>query len=109
MKGASFALTDEVSLKVGTSGAVTATGKFVTGQNAMGKDIVYSASCSTVLVPVAEDSFMLYLCFPRKDGKFGGMALQDVLEWNGGELAIGCAACREGFYCSGGFVKICAE
>ena len=97
MKGASFALTDGVSLKVGSSGAVTATGKFVTGQNASGKDIVYSASCSTVLVPVEEDVFKLYLCFPKKDGKFDGMALQEVLEWNGIELLIGCAASRVGF------------
>ena len=97
MKGGRLALTDEVSLKIGTAGAVTATGRFVTGQNARGEDIVYSVSCSTVLVPVEEDVFKLYLCFPKKDGKFDGMALQEVLEWSGRELAIGCAACREGF------------
>ena len=88
MKGASFALTDGVSLKVGTFGAVTASGKFVTGQNAQGKDIVYSASCSTVLVPVTENDFGVYLCFPKKNGKFGGAVWQGVLGWNGSELRI---------------------
>ena len=88
MRGASFTLTDEVSLKVGTSGVVTASGKFVTGQNAQGKDIVYSASCSTVLVPVTENDFGVYLCFPKKNGKFGGAVWQGVLEWSGSELLI---------------------
>ena len=96
MRGVSFALTGEVSLKIGASGAVTASGKFVTGQNANGKDVVYSASCSTVLVPVAEDAFKLYLCFPKKNGKFDGEAIQTELEWDGSALSIGCG-CREGF------------
>ena len=96
MKGVRLALTDEVSLKVGTAGAVTATGKFVTGQNAKGNDIVYSASCSTVLVPVAEDVFKLYLCFPKKNGKFDGVSMQAELEWDGSALSKGCD-CREGF------------
>ena len=95
MRGASFTLTDGVSLKVGTFGAVTASGKFVTGQNAQGKDIVYSASCSTVLVPVTENDFGVYLCFPKKNGKFDGVAIQAELEWDGNALSTGCG-CREG-------------
>ena len=40
-----------ITLKFAASGAVTASGKFVTGQDAKGKDVVYSASCKGVLVP----------------------------------------------------------
>ncbi len=77
-----------VTLKFAASGAVTASGKFVTGQDAKGKDIVYSASCSSVLVPAgARDArpyrFALFLYFPPKAGKFEGYSDEVSLVWDG--------------------------
>ena len=70
----------EVVLTVGASGAVTAKGTFVTGfDEKKQKDITYSASCSTVLIPTAEAGlYRVYLYFPPKSGKFDGFA--DVVE-----------------------------
>jgi hypothetical protein len=64
-----------ISLKFAASGAVTASGKFVTGQDAKGKDIVYSASCSSVLVPEADAAGAgrpPYRCDARQDGQTSG-------------------------------------
>ena len=76
------------TLKFGASGAVTAGGKFVTGQDKNGKDIVYSASCSTVLVPDAAGTrdacpYLVFLYFPPKAGKFDGYGVAIPLEWDG--------------------------
>ena len=70
----------EVVLTVGASGAVTAKGTFVTGfDEKKQKDITYSATCSTVLIPTAEAGlYRVYLYFPPKSGKFDGFA--DVVE-----------------------------
>ena len=75
---------DSVSLKFAASGAVAASGKFVTGQNAKtGKDIVYSAKCSTVLIPTGDGVYGVFLCFPPKAGKFDGFAISVPLAWDG--------------------------
>ena len=70
----------EVLLSVGANGAVTAKGAFVTGfDEKKQKDIAYSASCSTVLIPTAEAGwYKVYLYFPPKTGKFVGFT--DVVE-----------------------------
>ena len=78
-----------ITLKFASSGAVTASGKFVTGQDAKGKDVVYSASCSSVLVPEADAAgagrppYRVFLYFPPKAGKFEGYADEVSLVWNG--------------------------
>jgi len=73
---------DTLTLKFASSGAVTASGKFVTGQNAKG-NVVYSASCSSVLIPENEVHYTVYLYFPPKAGKFDSYAMKVPLEWNG--------------------------
>ena len=78
-----------ITLKFAASGAVTASGKFVTGQDAKGKDVVYSASCSSVLVPEADAAgagrppYRIFLYFPPKSGKFEGYADEVSLVWDG--------------------------
>ena len=89
---------DMVSLKFSASGAVAASGKFITGQDSRGKDVVYSAKCSTVLIPVidwtsatggtyglslSKDRYSLFLFFPSKAGKFDGYATEIRLYWTG--------------------------
>ena len=82
----------EVLLTVGSSGAVTAKGTFVTGfDEKKQKNITYSASCSTVLIPMEVDaagigSYAVYLYFPPKTGKFDGYVERVVLHWNGAAL-----------------------
>ena len=65
-----------VLLTVGASGAVTAKGTFITGfDEKKQKDITYSASCSTVLIPTVEAGlYRVYLYFPPKSGKFDGFS-----------------------------------
>ena len=99
-----------VTLKFAATGAVTASGKFVTGQDAKGKDIVYSASCSSVLIPDGDGvrispersehceamsleacapalpdalDFRVFLYFAPKAGKFDGFADEIPLIWDG--------------------------
>ena len=75
---------DRVTLKFAASGKVSASGKFVTGFNErMKKDIVYSASCSSVLIPADEDHYTAFVYFPFKDGKFNGYAAEVQLVWTG--------------------------
>ena len=75
---------DSVTLKFAASGKVSASGKFVTGFNErMKKDIVYSASCSSVLIPADEDHYTAFVYFPFKDGKFNGYAAKVQLVWTG--------------------------
>ena len=77
-----------VAFKFAASGAVTASGKFITGKDPKtGKDVVYSASCSAVLVPVVGTRnayhYQAFLYFPPKAGKFDGYASVIYLHWNG--------------------------
>ena len=75
---------DSVMLKFAASGTVSASGKFVTGFNEKTKsDIVYSASCSSVLIPADEDHYTAFVYFPFKDGKFNGYAAKVQLVWTG--------------------------
>ena len=72
----------EILLTVGANGAVTAKGTFVTGYDEKRqKDITFSASCSTVLIPVegSTTAFAVYLYFPPKAGKFGGFSDRVIL------------------------------
>jgi len=76
-----------ITLKFAASGAVTASGKFVTGQDSKGKDVVYSASCSSVLVPEAaarsaSGPYHVFLYFPPKEGKFDGYSADVSLTWD---------------------------
>ena len=66
-----------IELKFAASGAVTASGKFVTGQDGKG----YSASCSSVLIPESEVHYAVYLHFPPKAGKFDGYSVKVLLIW----------------------------
>jgi len=80
-----------LTLKFAATGVATASAKFVTGKNEKtGKDIVYSASCSSVLVPAADDAklFDLILYFPFKSGKFDGYTARVTLIWNGAAFGI---------------------
>ena len=88
-----------ISLKFASSGAVTASGKFVTGQDAKEKDVVYSANCSSVLIPAggevatsatlpASAAYTVYLYFPPKAGKFGGYAAEVPLVWDGAAFSL---------------------
>ena len=76
------ATTGTVTLKLAASGAVTAKGDFVVGyDDKKQKDIMYSSSCSTVVIPVGGHAgrvtlpgeHMVYLYFPANEKKsFGG-------------------------------------
>ena len=82
-----------VTLKFASSGAVTARGRFVTGLNERtGNDIVYSASCSTVLIPDATDEtgnrYFLHLYFPPRAGKFDGFSATATLDWDGEAFSL---------------------
>ena len=83
-----------ITLKFAASGAVTASGKFVTGQDAKEKDVVYSASCSSVLVPEADAGtrdacpYRIFLYFPPKAGKFDGYADEIPLVWDRAEFSM---------------------
>ena len=66
---------------------MTAAGRFVTGQDARGRDIVHSATCSTVLLPVGDDAYEVYVCFPPKAGTFAGYAARLKLVWQAERLA----------------------
>ena len=99
-----------ITLKFAATGAVTASGKFVTRQDARGKDIVYSASCSSVLIPDGDGvrispersehceamsleacapalpdalDFRVFLYFAPKADKFDGFADEIPLIWDG--------------------------
>ena len=82
------ATTGTVTLKLAASGAVTAKGDFVVGyDDKKQKDIVYSSSCSTVVIPVGghagrvtlpnggsgetavSGNYMVYLYFPANEKK----------------------------------------
>ena len=88
----------EITLKFAASGAVTASGKFVTGKDANGKDVVYSSTCSSVLIPAgvrdanpnqaSEGGYSVFLYFPPKDGKFDGYSAEVTLVWDGAAFSV---------------------
>lgn len=88
-----------VALKFASSGAVTAKGVFTTGYDEKKKkDVTFSASCSSVLIPVASvegqtysasaSSFFVCLYFPPKAGKFDGCAAIVGVEWTGSSFKL---------------------
>ena len=88
-----------ITLKFAATGAVTASGKFVTGQDASGRDIVYSASCSSVLIPDGDGvrgapalpdalDFRVFLYFVPKAGKFDGYSDEVPLVWDGADFSV---------------------
>ena len=44
---------------------------------------MYSASCSSVLIPADGSAYTVYLYFPPKAGKFEGYADEVSLVWDG--------------------------
>lgn len=84
---------DTLALKFASSGDVTASGKFTTGYNEKTKKaIVYSSTCSSVLIPCDKDDetvcFAACLHFSSKTGSFNGCSLEILLEWDGGEFLL---------------------
>ena len=88
-----------ITLKFAATGAVTASGKFVTGQDANGRDIVYSATCSSVLIPDGDGvlgapalpdalDFRAFLYFAPKAGKFDGFGDEIPFVWDGGDFSV---------------------
>ena len=77
------------TLKFASSGAVTAKGVFITGyDDKKMKDITYSASCSSVLIPAESEGFFLYLHFAPKSGKFDGCTTKVCVEWDGSSFKL---------------------
>ena len=79
---------DDITLKFSSSGTVTATGAFVTGVDAKGKDVIYSASCAATLIPQGGDYYCIYIYFPPKAGKFAGYSERINLSWDGAAFAV---------------------
>ena len=78
-----------LDFKFANTGAVTASGKFVTGKDAKGKDVVYSATCTSVLIPLEDEAgYAAFLYFPPKAGKFDGYADEASLEWDGAGFSL---------------------
>ena len=83
-----------VTLKFASSGAVSASGVFVTGKDGKGKEIVYKASATATLVPTsdidAEGKFTagVFVTFPPKASKFAGYSEQVPLIWTGTAFAM---------------------
>jgi len=80
----------KITLSFGASGTVTAKGVFVVGTNVRtGKDIAYSASCSTSLCHCdGGDRVAVYLYFPPKKGSFDGYADSIELVFDGKNLTF---------------------
>ena len=78
----------EVTLKFAAAGAVTAKGAFVIDKNAQGRDVVYSSTCSSVLVARGGASYSVFVYFPPKAGKFDGLAAEMPLLWDGENFSI---------------------
>ena len=81
-----------VALKFAATGKVTASGEFTTGKDKYGKDIVYKASGSAMVVPTAVPDFnnafkaKVFVYFPPKAGKFAGYSEILALDWDGAEF-----------------------
>jgi hypothetical protein len=74
---------------------VSVAGRFVIGVDSRGRDVVYSATCSSVLIPdetdedsLSANSYSLYIYFPPKKDKFGGFSANLSLVWNGESFAV---------------------
>jgi hypothetical protein len=76
-----------LTLKFAASGAATASCKFTT-YDAKGKPVVYSASCSSPLVPLPAGGYRLFLYFPPKAGKFDGYSAAVDLGWDGADFKL---------------------
>ena len=82
----------KVTLKFAASGAVTASGTFVTGHDGKGKEIVYKASATTTLIPTSdiddEGKFTagVFVNFPPKADKFAGYSDSVNLQWTGSKF-----------------------
>ena len=85
-----------ITLKFANTGAVTASAKFATGKDAKGKDVVYSATCTSALIPIRDPElstlntrlYDVVLYFPPKAGKFEGRVLESRLAWDGVNFAV---------------------
>jgi len=76
-----------LTLKFDASGVVKTSAKFVTGQDAKGKDVTYSATCSSALIPKTDGTELsVTLYFPPKTGKFEGYAAEIPLVWDGSKF-----------------------
>ncbi len=90
-KAKALEVEDGVTLKFATSGAVTASGRFAVANPRTGKAGVYSASCSTVLVPCEDDASLYRVCvaFPAKAASgFEGYGACYLLRWSGGVFIL---------------------
>ena len=74
-----------LTLKVGTSGTVSVSGRFLTGVDAKGKEIVYTATASGVLVSCAAGGWKVIAYLPPKPGKFPGL-VSEVAVFDGIQL-----------------------
>ena len=74
-----------IDLKFAATGAVAAKATFVTGYDEKKqKDVVYTASCSSVLIPQGGVDYCLYVyCPPKPSSKFNGHSERVSLSWNG--------------------------
>lgn len=64
-----------LTLKFAASGAVTATTIYDMGVDAKGKQILYKASSTTVLIPREDDTYLVYVYFaPNKTKSFPGFS-----------------------------------
>ena len=98
----------ELTLKVGASGTVSVTGRFVTGLDAKGLEIVYTATASSVLVPREAGGWKAIVYLPPKAGKFSGLVTEvavfgGVQLWENGpywaECNVGASTPEEfGYY-----------
>lgn len=83
----------EIAFKFAASGAVTATGAFVTGVNAKGLDVIAKATCASTLLPCtapgADGSFEAEVAvyFPPK-GAFAGFSRTYRFRWDGTQAAF---------------------
>ena len=81
--------TDGVSIKFAATGTIAAKGVFTTGFDAKtGKPIVYSGSCSSVLIPEGDSQYVAFVYFPPVAKKFGGYAAAIRLVWNGSSFSF---------------------
>ena len=85
-----------LTIKFAATGVASTSAKFVTGKNDKGKDIVYSASCSSVLIPASGETstkdYTLHLYFPPKAGKFEGSVIEVPVIWNGEAFYLNSSA-----------------
>ena len=81
--------TDGVSIKFAAAGAITAKGVFTTGvDEKTNKPIVYSGSCSSVLIPEGGNQYVAFVYFPPVAKKFGGYAAAIRLVWDGSSFSL---------------------